>query len=544
MSKEDGQKFLKGAAVLGVAAIVIKVMGAFFRIPLANLIGDEGMSYYQTAYPMYNWLIVISTAGLPAAVAKIVAEHRALGDEKGAQRVFTTMLALMTAIGLVSALAMAFSAKWVSGYVKNEGGYLSFIALAPAIFFVAVMSAFRGYFQGHQNMKPYAFSQIIEQFFRVGLGLGLAFGLYKWGLEWASAGATFGATAGSFFGCLLIVWFYFQTKKKDILIKKTNTQEPLEKRGSIIKRVLRIAIPITIGASIIPIMTMIDLFVVMRRLHDIGIVENANDLYGQLTGYAQTLVNLPQTVTAAVQISLVPAIAALATKKNRQDLLQTMETGLRLGLIIGLPCSLGLVTLAEPIMKLLYPMQIDIAENTGAILSILGWGILFLSLYQVTTGMLQGLGKPKKPALHLFMGAVLKAFLSYILVGVPSLNIKGAAIATVSAFVLASILNLIELVRSENFKPHWSKTFGKPFISGLVMVIFVKIAYKLVATGCGQFMSELSAGRLATVIAVCIGAGVFLISLFLTGAIGDEDLNMLPAGGRMKKVLNKFSKRR
>jgi len=546
MTKKSGQSFIKGAAILGVAAIIIKVMGAFFRIPLANLIGDEGMSYYQTAYPMYNWLIVISTAGFPAAIAKIIAERNAVGDHYGAHKVFKTILKLMSAVGLVGMLVMMLGADWVTSYVKNAGGYYSFLALGPAILFVAMMSAFRGYFQGLQDMKPYAFSQIVEQFFRVGLGLGLAFTFYKYGLEFASAGATFGATSGAFFGFLIIGGYYIHVKRKgglgDIDVRLPN--QPEESEREIIAKVMKIAIPITIGASVIPIMTMLDLFIVMRRLHDIGIVDQANDLYGQLTGYAQTLVNLPQTITAAVQISLVPAIAALSAQQAKKEMNHTIETGLRLGLIIGLPCSLGLITLAEPIMKLLYPMQIEIASSTGAILGILGWGVLFLSMYQVTTGILQGLGKQNLPARNLFMGAVLKGILSYVLVGIPALNILGAAIATVSAFALASTLNFLSLIQATGFKPNWSKIFFKPAIDGAVMVIAVKITYYFANMIALTKFNPLSAGRLATVAAVCVGGMTFVLMLFVTKTLTDEDLEMMPGGSKLKKLANKLSLRK
>ncbi len=620
MSKTDGSRFLKGAAILGMAAIVIKVMGAFFRIPLANLIGDTGMSYYQTAYPMYNWLLVISTAGMPAAMAKVIAEHDAIGDRQGVQKIFSTMLMVMVGIGIFSSLVMGFSAKWISIYVKNEGGYLSFIALAPAVLFVSVMSSFRGYFQGLQNMKPYAFSQIIEQIFRVGLGLGLAFLLYDKGLEWASAGATFGATAGAFFGCILIAGFYiyYQRKRvsgkeknhngKKIYIEKVDTNNIGEKnldivnevnanissideeryngenlefeeidgelekglynefsRKSIIKKVLMIAIPITMGASIIPIMTMLDLFIVMRRLYSIGIVENANALYGQLTGYAQTLVNLPQTVCAAIQISVVPAVAGAMLIKNKKTLNDTIHTGIRLALIIGLPCAFGFMLLAEPIMRLLYPMQLDISQNTGAILSILGLGVVFLPLYQVTTGVLQGIGKPHKPAIHLFIGAILKGILNYVLVGVPILNIKGAAMATVSAFAFAAILNFVELIRTPSVVLDMKKIFVKPLISAGIMAILIKPIYGFIHWGYLEFFSNkeefmtwvassnsvesdkflsvlLNAGRWSTVGTVAICGIVYLLALLFTGTITDDELNMLPVGRKISRFVNKFRK--
>jgi stage V sporulation protein B len=255
-------------------------------------------------------------------------------------------------------------------------------------------------------------------------------------------------------------------------------------------------------------------------------------------------VNLPQTVTAAVQISLVPAVAGLTARRASKELNHTIETGLRLGLIIGLPCALGLITLAEPIMKLLYPMQIEIASSTGAILQILGWGVLFLSMYQVTTGILQGLGKQNLPARNLFMGAILKGILSYTLVGIPSLNIRGAALATIGAFACASILNFVSLLKAVEFKPNLKKIFLKPAFDGLIMVVAVKLTYALVNSVLIQKMSVLGAGRMATVAAVAIGGMTFVLMLFVTGTLTEEDMDMMPGGSKLKKLAGKLSFRK
>ncbi len=542
MSKETQQSFVKGAAILGVAAVIIKVIGAFFRIPLANMLGDEGMSFYQTAYPFYIWLTVISTAGLPAAIAKIIAEKRAEGNYRGAKKVFKIAMILMTSIGAVGMIAMLLGAVPISTYVKNEGAFYSFIALAPAILFVSMMSAMRGYFQGIQEMRPYAISQVVEQLFRVFLGLGLASMLASRGLELSSAGATFGASAGGFFGFAIIGIMYLRHRKQHT--EPETLGFPEESTKSIMGKILKIAVPITIGASVIPLMSMLDLAIIMPRLHSIGIVEQANDMYGQLTGYAQTLVNLPQTITAAVQIALIPAIAAIAVKGNKKELEQTIETGIRLGVIIGLPASLGMVILAEPIMKLLYPMQMDIAASTGAILSILGWGVLFLSIYQVTTGILQGLGKQWVPARNLAVGAVFKGILSYTLVGIPSLNIKGAAIATITTFAIAGVLNMISLIKHSGVKVSIKNILLKPAISGAVMVVFVKLAYWAVEILGMNFLSPNNAGRLATVGGVGIGALVFLVMILATGALTDEDLAMMPGGSKIKRLADKLQRKK
>ncbi len=529
MSGRESQSFIKGAAILGVAAILVKILGAIFRIPLANLIGPEGMSYYQSAYPIYIYLLVVSTAGFPAAVAKIISEKTSVGNYEGADHVLKVAFGLMFSVGLLSTIIMFFGAGFIAEKIKNPMAYYSIMALAPALVFSSVMSVFRGYFQGIQHMQPYAISQFVEQLFRVVFGLGLVFVFIGQGTEYAAASATFGATAGGIAGFIIIFWMFISYRKKNPVVKEGKHKQ--EATGSIIKNLLLIAIPITLGATIMPIMQLVDLGIVMPRLNSIGIVEQANDLYGLLTGYAQTLINLPQTITAAVQISLVPAVASFAIKKDYSGLEKTVQNGLRIGLIIGLPCSIGLVVLAQPIMQLLYPMQLETVEMTGKILSILGWGVVFLSTFQISTGILQGLGKQIIPARNLAVGATVKAVLTYVLVGIPALNIMGAAISTVTSYMVSSALNYSSLIKYSGAKVNHKDVFLKPILSAIVMGVVTKIAYMILAP----------LGNFATVIAIGIGAVVYTIMLLVTKTFSEADFELMPKGQRIKALLLKHN---
>ncbi|MBN2898928.1 MAG: polysaccharide biosynthesis protein [Clostridia bacterium] len=531
MSGRESQSFIKGAAILGVAAILVKILGAVFRIPLANLIGPEGMSYYQSAYPIYIYLLVVSTAGFPAAVAKTISEKTSIGDYDGADHVLRVAFGLMFSVGLASTLIMFLGADFIAESIKNPMAYYSIMALAPALVFSSIMSVFRGYFQGIQHMQPYAVSQFVEQFFRVVFGLGLVFLFIDKGTEYAAASATFGATAGGIAGFVIIFWMYVKYRKTHP-VEMTGVFEQ-ESKGKIVKHLLMIAIPITLGATIMPIMQLVDLAIVMPRLNSIGIVEQANDLYGLLTGYAQTLINLPQTITAAVQISLVPAVASFAIKKDFGGLKKTVQNGLRIGLMIGLPCSVGLVVLAEPIMQLLYPMQLETVEMTGHILSILGWGVVFLSTFQISTGILQGLGKQVLPARNLAIGATVKAVLTYVLVGIPSLNIMGAAIATVTSYMISSVLNYFSLIKYSEAKIDVKDVFIKPMVSVAVMGVIAKLSYWV--------LSVVVSGNLATVGAICIAGLAYGMMLLVTKSFSEADFELLPKGQRIKNTLLKYN---
>lgn len=536
--KSTSTSFIKGAAILGLAAIVVKILGAFFRIPLGNFIGSEGMSYYQGAYAFYNQMLAISTAGIPTAIAKIISERLAVGNERGANRVLQVSTYLMFGVGILAAVLMFFAAPILSVKTGNEGSMYSMLALVPALFFVSLMAVYRGYFNGRQMMEPYAISQVIEQFFRVIGGLTLAVVLLGSGLQYAAAGATLGASIGSGAGfiCIYMMYRKFVKKNPDLVNQGEGGKESFFK---ILGEILLIAIPVAIGASVMPIMSIADASMVIVRLQSIGIDgATAQSLYGQLSGFAQSIVNLPQVITAAVQISIVPAIASLRIKGDKEGLSHNIETGLRLAMIIGLPCAVGIALLSQPIIMLLYPLQPDVWVMTGKILGIYGWGIIFLSLYQITTGMIQGLGRPVLPAIFLFVGASVKIVLTYVLVGVPALNVMGAAISTIAAFAIASLLNVSFILTRKQVKISYTQVFVKPIIDVVVMGVVV--------VGSHWLFTAIIPGRLATVLAIGLGGMVYLLMLFATNTITDEDMAIMPGGAKLNKLKHKmrFGKKR
>ncbi|HYE69450.1 MAG TPA: polysaccharide biosynthesis protein [Anaerovoracaceae bacterium] len=529
------KSFIQGAVILGIAGIIIKIMGAFFRIPLANLIGDEGMGYYQTAYPIYVLFLTLATAGIPIAISKMVSERVAVDHHYEAYRVFRVSFILLFTIGICSSAILFFGAGPIVNAIGNPGAKYAMMAIAPALLFVPIMAAYRGYFQGMQDMKPTATSQVVEQFFRVVAGLMLAYFLIDQGRDFAAAGASFGATAGSITGLIAIMGIYYYKKnslKGDV--ERTHTISS-EKGSEILAKIFMIAVPVTIGAAIMPIMNTIDVGIVMRRLQETGWTEEAaNGLYGQLTGMAGPLINFPQVLTQAIAMSLVPAIAAAYKQKDMVFLNYNVRLGLRTSIIIGLPCALGLMTLAEPIMLLLYPFQKASAVSAAPCLFIMAFGVIFLSTVQTLTGVLQGLGKPMIPVINLFIGAIVKVALTYTLTGISSINVQGAAIGTVGAYIVASTMNIIAVKRLTGVKFDLMLTFVKPVTSALVMSASVWVSYRILF---GFFGNALS-----TIIAILIGVTVYCAMLFITKSIKKEELRVLPKGGKLLNVINKFKK--
>ena len=535
-------KILKGTAILGIAGIFVKILGAVFRIPLTALIGTEGMAYYGYAYPLYSLFLVIATAGIPVAISRMVSEKIAYNDFSGAQRVFRVSRWLLLAIGVFAFAVCFFGAELIAKYVsKDMGAVLPIKAIAPALIFVPVMSAYRGYFQGRQNMNPTAISQFIEQIFRVAVGLILASVMVAQGLEMAAAGATFGATVGSIAGLLIIMLIYALNKKAINYHIRQSRQIHTERRKkektmAIVKQILIIAIPITIGASILPLVNFADSAIVTRRLLDGGFTDvEARELWGQLSGYCNTMVGLPQVLTQAVAVAMVPAIAAAYKLRNRAEIDENINLGMRISMIIGMPCAAGMIALTEPILLLLFSSEAASAISAAPTLMVMCLGVPLMALLQTTNGILQGVNRQVLPMKNLAIGAVAKIILTYVLVAIPSLNIKGAAIGSVFVYGIALILNLRDMKRYTKVRVDFMLTYIKPTAASVIMGVCAFASYKIL-------FGALGSNSLATLGAVVVGVIVYAVLILATKAITKEEIGRLPKGGKLVKILDKFIK--
>lgn len=529
---QKNKTFLRGAVILGIAGLTIKVLGAAFRIPLTNIIGDDGMGYYQTAYPIYVLFLTIATAGIPTAISRMVAERSAIDQPYEAHRVFRLSFLLLLAIGLASSSLLFFGAERITALIKEPEAVYAMKAIAPALFFVPLMASFRGYFQGRQNMTPTAVSQVIEQLFRVVIGLGLAVYLLPKGLQYAAAGASFGATAGGIFGFAGILIIFLVNRKGIAADLEGQDRTPRETTGAILWGLMLIAVPITIGVSIMPIINAIDTAIVKTRLIDIGYDSAvARGLYGQLTGMAAPLINFPQVLTQAVAMSLVPVVAAAHRRNEQSFMSRNIELGLRVALLLSIPCAMGMTVLARPIMLLLYPLQKESAVNAASCLAILAVGIVFLATVQTLTGVLQGVGKQLIPVRNLFLGALVKILVTYVLTGIPSVNVKGAAIGTVAAYLVAAGLNLLAVRKYTRTEIDIKLTFMKPLISSVVMGAVVLLVHR---AGAGLMGNSLS-----TLLAIAVGIAVYFYMILAIRAISAEEIGTLPKGERLARWMEK-----
>ncbi|CEN87893.1 stage V sporulation protein B [[Clostridium] sordellii] len=534
MSNTRGRdSFLKGALILGLAGIIVKIIGAFFRIPLGNLIGAEGMGYYQAAYPVYTLFLTLATAGFPTALAKLVSEKMAIGDYRGAHKVFKVSYMVLAITGFVAFCIFFFGADFiVNDIMKNPGAKLAMLAISPALLFVPIMSAYRGYFQGRREMGHIAISQISEQLFRVVLGITLAYLLMSSvgpnpGPEQGAAGAIMGATIGAIASIIyLIIAYLLKLKiiKREIKISKKLREESIVK---VLEKLLVVAIPITIGASVMPLVNMIDNVIVIRRLVEAGFSQTqANIMFGQLTGMAMAIVNLPAVITVAMSMSLVPTISQAYALGNRFKVIKETKSAIKITLMIVLPAAFGMASLAHPIMKLLYPSQ---PSSVGTILLVLTPCVVFLGLIQSLNGILQGMGKPMIPVICLAIGMIFKVVISYTLTAIPQINVIGSALGTVTAYFVAAILELIYIKKAIKMKLSIKQFVIVPLVIVNIMFLSVKLSFGL--------MIEALGNNLSTVISICVGGVIYLIATFALGGIDKEELLNIPKGDKLYKVL-------
>lgn len=544
------QSLVQGAAILGLAAVIVKILGALFRLPLVNWIGDTGMANYGPAYYIYAFFLILATAGIPVAISRLVSESRAVGNHYQAHEIFKVARNLMFTIGFVCFVILFVFAPNIANVIKNPDSALAMRAIAPSLVVVPLLAAYRGYFQGMQNMKPTAVSQIIEQLFRVLFGLTAAYVMFFMTysgfffenfnkFERGAAGASFGATAGSIGGFLVIYWIYGLSRRAIMHRVRSTRKMGAHSTYRMLKRILAIAIPITVGAAMMPIINLVDAGLVMSRLQ-LGAgfsPAEAKSLYGQLSGLVGSLINFPQAMTQAISLSLVPMVAGAFKVNDRQAMGDNIRHGLRMSVIIGFPAALGLMVLSKEILLLLYPAQPEAAVSAAPVLMIMAAGVAFLATSQTLTGVLQAVNRQMVPVRNLFIGIVFKVILTYILTGIPEINVKGTAFATVVAYVVATVLNIIAVKKYTGVDFAVGITYVRPLIATLVMGASAIGSYKL-------FFKLLQHNSLATLAAVLVAVVVYAVMIFLVGAISMEELDAFPKGDKIKKIIQKFSRHR
>ncbi|MFW6269661.1 MAG: putative polysaccharide biosynthesis protein [Bacillota bacterium] len=522
----DGEKsFIEGAVILSAAGLIAKLMGFGYRIVLPRVIGDQGVGLYQLAYPIYTTLLVVSRSGIPVSLAKLISDRIARDERKAAFKIFRVGRALSIVIGLFFFLLMFLLAKPIINFLEwDTKAIYPVLAISPAIFFVSIMATYRGFFQGLQDMVPTAYSQVIEQLIRMTTMIVLVVVLIPYGAGPGAAGATFGAVTGSIAGLLTLLYIYNKRKREIWKYVQIGSQLNINTL-KIVKDIAALGIPVTIGALVLPIMTFVDAAIVPQRLMTAGFMSSrALELYGQLSGMAMVLVNFPTIITISLAASLVPSISEAFALKQTFTIKRRTEAALRLTILIGLPSSVGLYIMAEPLTGAIF-------NNFEAAvpLRFLSWGVLFITLQQTSSAILQGLGKTQIPAFNLFIGAIINGMINYTLTAVPRFGIRGAALGTVVGFGIAALLNLIYVKIYSNYSFKFKQFILKPVFAVALMGLVVKEGYNLVLNLTAGFIKYNF--YFSTFFTVFLAAIIYMITLLLINEIKYSDIVLVPGIG-------------
>lgn len=525
-------RFLKGAMILTLAGIIVKIIGAFSKVLLARILGGEGIGLYQMAYPIYQIIVSLATAGLPVAISIMIADKLAYKDIRGASKIFRVSATVLFALGAFFSVALFLSVPWLveSEWLTDPRSSYALMALAPAIVVVTILSCLRGYFQGFQDMLPTGASQVVEQSLRVACMVGFALFLLPFGLPMAAAGATLATFPGVVGGVLVLLYFYRRQRhlRAKLLAEQAADIIP-ESSWQIMKRLFILAIPVSMANIMMPIVSGIDLGVVPQRLIDAGYsVREATTLFGYLTGMATSLVNLPIILTTSLAASLVPAISEAYTKRDTLEIQNRSHVALKITTLITVPAFVGLYVLATPISELLYA-----TPNAGGPIAVMSLSIFLLGVQQVSTGILQGLGHTAIPMVNLFVSTLIKIPLSWYLTALPKWGINGAAWSTNIDFGLAALLNMIFVRRYIKYKVPWLE-LSKISLAAFAMGGATVMTY--------SFFEPLLGGNLAVLGAIIVAIVIYGAGLLITKAVKDDEWAVMPFIGKRLAKLRRKSK--
>ncbi len=532
------KNFVKGAAILSGLGMVSKIIGAVYTIAIALFINATGMAYYGRAFPIYTFLLAFSSAGLPVAIAKLVAERVTLGDYKAAYAVFRKALKAMALIGLFTTVIMIAFSGQIAAALGSPDTKFAIMALGPSLFFVSIMSAYRGYFQGMQWMTPTAVSQIIEQVIKVIAGLTLAYFWGKQGEIYGAAGAVLGISISEVVACLYMMALY--KRKVGIFRRREKSDRYRDLTRNIGKKLIYLAAPIIIGACAIPIVQNADSAIITHTLNSMDSItlvgkqipmntDTIDSLFSLSTTLPNSIINLPAIFSVALAMSLVPSIAASKAEHNMRSIASKSTIGFKLSMLVGLPSTAGLYFLSTPIMHVLYRLEGDNVLIGGHMLGLLAITVFFMTILQTMTGILQGLGKTYLPVINLFIGIGVKIGISILTIQDPEINVQGSAYGTLACYAIAALLDVICVIRCAHMRIKILDNFIKPLLAtgGMSAVIYFMMPY--VPSGL------YSTTRTLVVIAAAIL--IYVLLIFLFGALKPEDMKFIPGGGRIASLM-------
>lgn len=569
-----GQSLVEGAAILTFGTILVKLIGAVFKIPLGNVIGEAGMGYFSAAYALYLPVYTLSAAGFPSALSRQVAENVAMGRYKDARKVHRVAQRVFLVTGILGFIAMSAGGFIYIHFVDPDSIY-SVLAMSPSVFFCCMMASYRGYYEGLRNMTPTAVSQVIEALGKLFIGLGLAVGIMYYGeytfrtnltaygttvntLEqahvasypYAAAGSLAGIAIGSLFGLLYMVIRH--KKRGDEITQEELAASPTPRSSrEILHNFFTIGIPIAMGVLVLNVTQIIDAITIQSRLEGIdprtlraiygslldGVTDDKipNFLYGAYN-FGINLYNLVPYITQALGVSALPTLAAAWAIHKKSRIHGSINSVIKISVLIGFPAGLGICALAGPILELLYPGK-PAAVIAVPMLRVLGVMVLFGALVTPINSMLQAVGRQKVPVYLMLIGASIKLLMNFTLVGIPEINIKGAPIGSISCYIFIVLVSLVILYRRAKIKPDIVTTFLKPLFAAILCALSAWAVNGLLTSLLHSDSRAVSA--LITVAAILAAVVVYTFVILLIKGMTKDDILMLPKGEKIANILEK-----
>ncbi len=572
-----GQSFLKGAMVLGGSMVVVRLMGMVYKILLSGMYGGVGTGLFNAAYALYNPLFMLSTAGFPIAISRMVSESMTKRRYRDVKQIHKLSVPLFVVAGLLCFIVMVIGSFIYVQVIKAEDTIFALLCLSPTIFFGCLMSIYRGYFEGMRNMTPTAISEIIEASCKLFLGFAASFVTMKLcmgqyyatgfvmgikcngeaeanaaAVPLAIGAAITGISLGSLFG-FLFLFIRYKRKGDGIEASDLRNAPPPKSDKTIMKTMVRTAIPIGLGSIIMSIGDMIDSTLVQTRINNIMETnpDSLLNVYGSLIpdevfysgnthiylygcyGIALTLMMLVTAVTQVFGTTALPSVTAAYTSGDKEKLKQSMETVLRVTVLVTIPSGIGLSVLAEPLLSLIYSGSsvANEVEIGSKVLTVMGISVIFIATSTPLCSMLQAVGRMDVPLKLFAVGMIMKIVVNYILVGIPEINIQGANVGSMVCYGFVTVVAMFILCRRTKVVPDFVSILIKPLIAALIC-------------GAAAYFSEMlfdlvTVQKIATILAVLVAIIVYIISLLLLRAIKREDILQMPKGNKIVKVLEK-----
>jgi len=550
------QNFLHGAMLLTIATAIVKVIGALYKIPLKMVIGDQGYGYFVTAYDIYTVLLMISTAGLPIAMSRMISQASALNHNNQVRRIYKTARAIFLGLGAVSTALMMIFCHELAEFQGQPDAWAAVACLGPCALLMGFMSTFRGFFQGQGDMRPTSNSQMLEAAVKLVVGLAAAFAVmhFTQSVALAAGGAILGVTVS----CMASV-FYLFAKFRPAYDQLPATNDDPRSYGATARSLLAIAVPITIGSAGLQVLNVIETNLYMGQLRtslDATLSSGALETWLTAYGYegealsrmdaiqflmdtrkgiynmAQTIFNMPCAFIVPITTSIIPAITSHLTLNNHAAVKSTEESAARIASLISLPCTVGLIVLARPVMGLLGGYSGDKLDLAAALLALLSVSIFLYSVLQLTNALLQSHGYAHIPVINTLVAGVMKLAVVYLLTGNPELGILGAPIGMIVGYLAIFIFNLLALYRSVSDRPALMTNFLRSAPSALVMGICV--------LGCYYGMTELlhiTSNLLLCGVPIVVGVAVYVVCVSLFKSITRDDCLLLPKGDKIADLL-------